>query len=325
MNLTELIDTSNFILTEGSVVERIRRNPHLALNEHLANALLVYDDSGRKSLEEIYTDYISIGKEADIPILILTPTWRAGKERMEISGYLNRPVNEDNFKFLDSIRSRYGDYSQKIKIGGLTGCANDAYDPAQALSFEKAEQFHSWQLEKLYNAGVDFFIASTLPDLFEAAGIAKAMSKFGIPYIISFIVRKDGTLLDGRSLHNAVYFIDSIVDPKPSYYMLNCVHPSVAYAALKAEEPFLPVLKQRIIGIQANTSSKSPEELDGSVELHCEAPEAFAGGLFDLHNDFGFKILGGCCGTDDRHIRSIAERIYESRGRKSEVGNRKDS
>jgi len=306
MDLKYLLDNNKYIITEGSVVERIRRNPSLQFDEYLANAKLIYNGNGREALTEIYKNYIDIARNADLPILILTPTWRANKERTEKAG-CDISVNEDNFAFLDSIRKEYGDFAQKVLIGGLIGCANDAYNPSEALSMEAAEEFHSWQLEKLHNAGVDFYIASTLPNLMEAAGIAKAMSKFNIPYILSFVIRNDGTLLDGTTLHKAVSFIDSQVNPCPSFYMINCVHPSILGQALKAESSHLPLLKERLIGIQANTSDRSPEELDGSSELHCEDPDIFAEGLIQLHKEYGLKVLGGCCGTDERHIRAIAE------------------
>lgn len=309
MDFESIVENNKFIITEGSIVERIRRSPSLQLDEHLANAKLIYSENGREALERIYKDYIDIAERADLPILILTPTWRANKERVERSGCNILPVNEDNFRFLDELRKQYGQYSSKIFIGGLIGCANDAYNPKEALSAEEAEEFHSWQLEKLFSAGVDFFLASTLPNTLEATGIAKAMSKFNIPYIISFIIRKNGLLLDGIALHNAIFHIDSKTAPKPAYYMINCVHPTVLSKALKIESAFLPVLKNRLIGIQANTSAKSPEELDGITELQDEDPEIFAKSMCKLHMEYGLKILGGCCGTDERHIKAIAVTI----------------
>ena len=62
----------------------------------------------------------------------------------------------------------------------------------------------------------------------------------------------------------------------------------------------------RLIGLQANTSRRLPHELEGLPELDTEDPAAFARGMLDAGRRFGLRILGGCCGTDDRHIRSLA-------------------
>ena len=78
-----------------------------------------------------------------------------------------------------------------------------------------------------------------------------------------------------------------------------------------------PRVAGRVIGLQANTSSKSPEELDGLTALDAEPPEALAESILRLRLLFGTKVLGGCCGTDHRHIEQIAKRIGKSAPRPS--------
>jgi homocysteine S-methyltransferase len=43
--------------------------------------------------------------------------------------------------------------------------------------------------------------------------------------------------------------------------------------------------------------------------LDTDEPDAFAKAMTTLHTRFGIKILGGCCGTDERHIEAIAKQI----------------
>ncbi len=305
MNFEEALKYYPFILTEGSVVERVRRNKNFQFDENLANAALIYNADGRNYLESIYQQYLKIGREKNLPIIILTPTWRANKERITKAGLINKNVNKDAFLFLNKIRKSYGEYSQKIFIGGLIGCKGDAYKPAEALSREEAVEFHSYQLSLLAEAGVDFLIASTLPANNEAVGIAEAMSKTKLPYILSFIIRENGNILDGTPLSEVISKINSSVSPNPIGYMVNCVHPALFIKALEQN----PELTKRVLGIQANTSCKTPEELDGSEELDTEEPEIFANHMKELHKNFVIKILGGCCGTDERHISAIAENL----------------
>jgi len=42
-------------------------------------------------------------------------------------------------------------------------------------------------------------------------------------------------------------------------------------------------------------------------------PEVFGTSVALLHRELGLKILGGCCGTDDRHIRALAARLAAGR------------
>ncbi len=306
-SFTELLWNSEAILTEGAIIERLRRNPLLTLNPYVYHAGFVYEQSGRYHLEKLYRQYIDAGFSSDLPILICTPTWRAGKERTEKAGYPD--VNQDAFRFMDNIRRTYGEYADKIFIGGLIGPKGDAYHPEEALSEDEALAYHRFQIQELMQTGADFLMAATLPALSEAVGISRAMAESGIPYIPSFVIRPSGTLLDGTPLHKAVSVIDSQVTPPPLCYLVNCVHPSVFHEAVSHEMKNMPDICKKIAGLQANTSAKSPEELENSEQLETENPSSFAESMLELHKSFGIKILGGCCGTDDRHIREIAGKL----------------
>ena len=91
--------------------------------------------------------------------------------------------------------------------------------------------------------------------------------------------------------------------------MVNCTHASIFRSALLHEVNSSPFVRQRVVGLLANTAALDPEELDSSETLVEEAPEIFGQSVADLHREFGMKILGGCCGTDDRHIQQVAIRI----------------
>lgn len=182
------------------------------------------------------------------------------------------------------------------------GCRGDCYLPEQTLTEDEAARFHAAQARELAAAGCDLLFASTLPAIPEAAGMARAMAAAGAPYLVSFVVTARGELLDGTPLPEAIARIDRTARPAPAAYLANCVHTSVVAAALERSGA-------RLAGLQANTSPKSPAELEGSAELHTEDPERFAGGMMDLRRRFGLRILGGCCGTDGSHIRALAARL----------------
>jgi len=304
-----LLVSSPFVLGEGAVIERLRRNKDLELDPYLVNSAFIYDNAKRTLLEAICRQYLDIGRELDVPLLMSTPTWRASHERIAAAGLTGVDVNGDNVRFLDTLRESYGGYAKKVAICGLMSCRGDAYNPAEALAVDEAQEFHTWQAGKLADAGVDFLLAATLPALCEATGLALALAATGRPYIISFVVRPEGTLLDGTTLKDAITAIDGVVTPRPLAFMINCTHVSFARAALLHGTNSSTLVRQRVIGLLANTAAISPEELNESTSLVEEDPEVFGKLVAGLHRELGLKILGGCCGTDERHIRSLGTQL----------------
>jgi len=245
-------------------------------------------------------------------MIVCTPTWRANPVRLQRAGLADKDVNGDGARFLTAMRGEYGKYAGRVFIGGLVGCAGDAYKREEGLCAKEAARFHGAQARALAAAGADFLLAATLPNAGEAQGIAAAMAACCIPYVLSFVVKGDGRLLDGTPLHDAIAAIDGAVGPRPLFYMVNCVHPTVFEAALGSGISRAHRVAERVIGLQANASSKSPEELDGLGHLDAVPPEVLADAMLRVRRRFGTRVLGGCCGTDDRHIAWIARRVKES-------------
>jgi S-methylmethionine-dependent homocysteine/selenocysteine methylase len=238
---------------------------------------------------------------AKVPILLITPTWRANYERVK-NAEVCSSINSDAVLFMLELRESYDADASMIKIGGLIGCKNDCYIPEEGLSKSESETFHSWQINHLAQAGVDFLMASTLPNIYEAIGIAKAMEKTNVPYIVSFVIERNGLVLDGTSLWDATRQIDSETNHQPLCYMVNCSYPTFLRAEEQPNELFT-----RLFGFQANSSSLSHSELEGSIQLHTENVSEWANEMLKLNREYGVKILGGCCGTDDTYLRSLVE------------------
>ncbi|HCY76985.1 MAG TPA: homocysteine methyltransferase [Ignavibacteriales bacterium] len=305
MTFKKAVNFYPHIITEGSIIERLKREFNYPLDDTLSNALMIYNETGEALLEKIYREYIDIAESSDLPIMLLTPTWRTNKERTINANVDMKTINSDAFLFVDTIRKSYSNFSEKIYIGGLTGCKGDAYKPEEALSENDSYHFHKEQIQVLADAGVDFLFASTLPALTEAIGIAKAMSETKKDYVISFVIRDNGKLLDGTLLTDAIKIIDDSASTPPLFYLTNCIHPDVLHKSFINLNDEDAILKKRLFGIQANASDKSPEELDTLENLDADSPSNWARGMFDLNKKYNLKILGGCCGTDARYISSV--------------------
>ena len=302
----QLVETSSFALSEGSRYERLRRHPDIEFDPHLAHATLIYEPQAARLLASLHREYLDVGQRYGLAMFALTDTWRANQERLHQSKFHWHRVNQDNARFLFDLRESYGSGASPICIGGQIGPRGDAYKPEAALATEAAEQFHTFQVEALAEAKVDFLLASTLPACSEAQGMATAMARTGLPYVLSFVIRRDGTLLDGTPLSQAIAKIDDTSPKPPTGYGVNCVHPAVFSDGLAVLERDCPGLSRRIVSFQANTSARDPKELDGRSELETESPATLANAMLEGYRQFRTPFLGGCCGTDASHIEALA-------------------
>lgn len=299
--MENLIAQYPLLLAEAAIVERLRYQEEVILHDTLVHAPLIYDELGKKALAAVYEEYSAIAQQASLPILLGTPTWRTNKERVaEASNFGD--INNDAADFLCAIRDRSN--SGLVKVGGILGCKNDCYLPEQGLSVREAEDFHAWQVNELQKTAVDFLMAVTLPNVDEALGLAKAMEKTTLPYIISFVIGKNGKVLDGTSLSDAIKRIDAETDRQPLGYLLNCSYPSFLNPAIQDKSVF-----SRLLGIQANASSLEHAELDCSTEIKAESVEEWGELMVSLNKNYGVKLLGGCCGTTGEHLDYLVDHL----------------
>jgi len=308
MNLPRLLNEESRILMEAAVVERLRHAEDVSLHETLIHAPLIYQPRAGQSMADIYREYVSVALAADLPLLMCSPTWRCNAERVaectgggSTAGDARESINEDAVRFLRDLRAEYDNATDRLGIGGLLACKNDCYRPQQALSTEDAEVFHAWQVERLAGAGADFLIAETLPEALEALGIARAMERTGLPYVISFVIGRDGRILDGRPLAEAMDLIDCSTQQAPLGYMVNCAHPDFLRVDDQPEAVFT-----RLLGFLANASSLSHDQLEGADSVQVDDLDHWAHAMLRLNTRFGVKVLGGCCGTDRRHLELLA-------------------
>ena len=308
MNFRKCIKQNEKILMEGALGERLKREYRLTFDEYIAMATLLYDKQGAQALTNLWNEYIDIARRYQLPFLAMTPTRRANYERVTCTGGSEQIIMDN----VDLLRNIQKDSGIEMYVGGLMGCKGDAYTGEGDLSEKEALEFHRWQAESFHKAGADFLYAGIMPTLPEAAGMAQAMAKTGIPYIISFTIQEDGKLIDGTTIADAIQYIEAVTEKKPVCYMTNCVHPSIVKKALLQPFNQNSIVRERFLGIQANTSPLSYAQLDGSAELKCSEPEDFAKEMMTLTNIGNIKIWGGCCGTDNRHMECLAKMLVSS-------------
>lgn len=272
---------------------------------HFAAFVLLKDEHGKQQLRQYYERYLELAAKYKKGFILESPTWRAstdwayklGFSKTELQALNIAAINE-----LKNLRRAYKDKIPSIVISGCVGPRGDGYSPGDKMNVAEAATYHEPQIHAFQMVGVDLVTAMTITYREEAIGIVRAAQLQELPVVISFTLETDGKLPDGVSLRDAIQIVDDYTDGYPLHYMINCAHPSHFCDVLVSNDHWV----KRIQGIRANASRKSHEELDNSDHLDIGDKEELARQYQALRTLLPqLKVVGGCCGTDHRHIESI--------------------
>lgn len=268
---------------------------------------LLETEKGRKALSRYYEKYIAIALKNKTGFILETPTWRANPEWGAKLGYDRAKlaeINRASVLMLEEMRVRHETPASPMPISGCIGPRGDGYNPGEIMSVDEAEAYHAEQIRIFCDTETDFISVYTLTNINEGVGFARAAKSADMPCVVSFTLETDGRLPSGDTLGEAIEAVELASDLWPAYYMINCAHPTHFAHILNAEAPWTMRLK----GIRANSSSRSHAELDSSPDLDIGNPEQLGDQYAEIRRQFPhITVLGGCCGTDHRHVECIGE------------------
>lgn len=267
---------------------------------------LMKDAAGLQALRKYYCSYTSIACANGLGFVLESPTWRANPDWGEKLGYSNAAIADANrlaIALMRELREQFETPNSPIVISGCVGPRGDGYDSGQVMSESEAEDYHSRQIGVFRDTDADLVTAITITNTPEAIGIVRAARSLGMPVVISFTLETDGCLPTGQKLQEAIDIVDAATDKATAYYMINCAHPTHFDAVIATSEPWI----KRLRGIRANASRLSHAELNEAPDLDDGNPLEFEAQYADLlRRHPHINVLGGCCGTDHRHIEEIA-------------------
>lgn len=274
---------------------------------------LFKDERGIRALRRYFARHASIARKNEMGFILESATWRASRDWAEKLGYSMAELEDVNRKaiaLLRDIKAEYEAPNSRMVISGCIGPRGDGYDPGKIMSPEEAQAYHSQQVRIFADEEVDMISAITMTNVHEAIGITHAAQQAELPVVISFTVETDGNLPTGDSLGKAITMVDRATGNGPAYYMVNCAHPTHYETRLMSGEPWV----ERIGGMRANASRMSHAELDKATALDDGNPEEFGRQFADIRSRLKrMNVLGGCCGTDHRHIEQIALSCIETK------------
>lgn len=297
----------DFFLTDGGIETTLIFLEGLDLPLFAAFDLSKTKD-GEGALKKYFRTYATLAKKFQSGLVLETATWRASADWGDKLGYTNAALaeaNTKNVRLLEEIRDEFETPQTPIVISGCIGPRGDGYVPTDTMSEKQAEDYHAVQIETFALSAADLVTAITMNYTDEAVGITRAARKASLPVVISFTVETDGKLPTGQTLGDAIRQVDDATSGYPSYYMINCAHPTHFTSAVAGDEPWM----KRIRGLRANASTMSHAELNDAPDLDAGNPTALGQEYAALKMDKlrSLNVFGGCCGTDHRHIEQIAK------------------
>ncbi len=270
---------------------------------------LLQDEAGRRLLESYYRGYADIARRSGAGLLLETPTWRANPDWGRALGYdaeALRQVDVEAVTWLRRLARTWATDLPAVLVSGMIGPRDDGY-AASTIDPAEAADYHRPQLAAFLEAGADLATALTLTSVGEATGVIRAAAELGIPVAVSFTVETDGALPDGTPLGTAVEAVDDATSGAASHFLVNCAHPQHIARALPAPGAGRgPDWTSRIAGLRVNASTLSHAELDEALELDEGDIPTLAAATRDLAASLpAVRIVGGCCGTDARHVAAM--------------------
>lgn len=295
-------------LTDGGIETTLIYRQGLEL-PHFAAFVLLLELHGASALKDYFLGYARLARGLGVGLVLESATWRANADWAARLGLTAEDLSEANrraVRLLEEVRREHATERSPMVISGCVGPRGDGYEPGQGMGEREAEAYHAAQIEVLSRTAAEMVCAMTLTYTEEAIGIARAARHADMPVALSFTVETDGHLPTGESLAAAIRRVDQATRAYPAYYMVNCAHPTHFSGVLGTDE----VLARRVRGLRANASARSHAELNASTTLDAGDPEALAQEHRRLLDHLpGLRVVGGCCGTDERHVEAIARAL----------------
>ena len=303
---TRLPQLDRLFLTDGGLETDLMFNRGIEL-PFFSAVMLLRTEEGREALDAYFRSYLDLARRIGTGFELVSASWRASPAwapEFGISQDELDSLNRKSVEMLVELREEHESADLPVVVTGCIGPRGDGYDPGDIMRIEEAETYHSRQAQTLASAGADMLSAITMTNVNEAIGIARAAKRIGIPVSISFTVETDGRLPTGDTLADAIAAVDDATGAYPAYFMINCAHPTHFADVLEGGGEWT----RRIGGLRANASKCSHAELEAMEDLDTGDPEELGALYRRLRARMQWiNVLGGCCGTDIRHVSAIAD------------------
>jgi S-methylmethionine-dependent homocysteine/selenocysteine methylase len=306
-SLPDLLASGTRVLGDCAAGTRLHLESPLPTDDDLGLVPLLDDAFGVAAIRSVVAGYAATAAELGLPILVDTPTWWARPDRLAVVGITGdaaREVVRHGVAVVDELKARYPSLYTLAPIGPST----DGYR-AETVDARTARELHEWQSACIHGTGVDLVVAATFANADDLAIAAEVLAAGDLPFVLGPTVDDRGCLPDGTYLPELIDRIDAATTRPALHWALWCTHPGVAQRALERMGTTHPDAHRRSRQLKGNGSAASADEKDAADMVLCDAPEPWAVTSIEVLRDHDLQIVGGCCGTDHRHLLSLAVRL----------------
>ena len=289
--LANLLSKKNLVL-DGAMGTRLQKAGlpagHLPDEWNISHPNLVYN---------IIHSYVEAGSD-----IVQTNTF--GSNRLILKKYgLEGKINEINRQAVKIAREALD--SSTLLCGSL-GPVGDFIEPYGDLTKKEVQDVVKEQVEILLSEGIEIFNLETFISSVESIAATETILELGGEVISSFTFepRDDGrfTTLMGETPEKIAHIFQSY---PIAVLGANCG------TGMKQMIKIAGAYRSYYPGYLLCKPNAGIPKVQGNQVLYTETPEDFAKGTKELLN-LNINLIGGCCGTTEKHIRAIADVVHQS-------------
>lgn len=252
----------------------------------------------RDLLVEVHRDFLRAGCQ-----VLTACTFRTHERSLAKGGWSGR-ADGLNRAAVEAAREAIELEGERgIRVAGSLSPLEDCYRPELVPSDRELAVEHRAQARSLAAAGCDLLLVETMNSRCEAEAALSAAMATGLPCWCSFVSDGRGRLLSGESLAEVAAAAREL---GAAVVLVNCL----PVVDLLADVRVLAGAVSGPIGAYGNIGHA--HDVDGWRADLMLAPESLAQHLLDCRAA-GAQVLGGCCGTEPRHLAALAQRLGLSR------------
>ena len=247
-----------------------------------------------KKIFEIHESFVNAGSD-----IIVTNTFGGNQFRLKLH-QLESKVKELNYSGAQIARKSAG---KKVFIAGSIGPSGEILEPLGNLKYELAVKAFGEQSLALAEGGVDMLWLETFSDIKELQAALEGSMQTGLPIVATMSFDTVGKTMMGVSPNEFVSFMEK--QHNVFAYGANC--------GLGFDELLQTVGQMQNAGgknVVAKSNLGIPVFHNGLIKYNTTEKS-----LLDYAvkaRNMGALFIGGCCGTEAKHIKKVKEILKAS-------------
>ncbi len=262
-------------------------------------------------IQSIHESFLAVGCD-----VVETCTFQSTPHRLKEWG-LEDKTRELNVQAARLARAACDKYSTperpRFVAGsiGPTGMLPSSSDPALGnITFEALAETYYWQAKYLVEGGVDVLLVETAQDILEVkaalTGFERLFAELGrrVPVQAQITLDTSGRMLLGTDIASAIATLEAM---RVDVIGLNC-----STGPEHMREPIRYMTEHASLPISVIPNAGLPLNTGTGEAIYPLEPLPMAGMLKEFVEEFGVRIVGGCCGTTPEHLSSIVTAVRDA-------------